>query len=1517
MALLSAAIGISAGGVPAQAQIERTIGGACHLVRPSLDCNENGVVDSCEVPRFAFAAAEAHELGGERFTFALRVGDLDGDGALDVVAADGDLGIFVLWNDGDGRFQPMQVLDWPSVRVELSDLDRDDRLDIVVPGVAGLRVFWNDGNRLFTFSGELAEVPPFTALAVGDFVEDGRPDLLGFVPGKLVLVRNTGDRTFAPVVDLESAAPTYAIAVADLNGDAHIDVVAHSGNRVLAWGGDGVGGFLPLSTPQQSINAPIALMDVNRDGAIDVLTGGPELRVMLNDGAGGLAAPSFLTSVRAASSILVGLVDDDEHPDIVVGDYSDPLAVLSATEPAGTFSRAGVLLPSANVVDAAIGDVDGDGYRDLLALQSLASTLYVVRGLAAGGFEAPGVVVAGTGFVQAATPLDANGDGLTDVAVASEMSRDLAIVQNDGTGVYSRVAAIGVSTFDVAAGDFDGDGRDDLVVEDQTAQHVRVYLNRDDGSLAPGPIADDGFVASLGFADVSADGRADVISARGNRTAISIAVAAGTTALVAPVEIDAQFPVGVLRAIDVDQDDRIDLVIGGQGSVAVLWNEGELRFAHSVVLAVGAPIDVAAADFDGDGELDLVVENDLTDNRFFNDFTIIRQQGRQLSRATGFNEQRFVRRGGLVAADLDRDGNADVAYLAAGAKLARGLGDGTFVGPYSLGTGQPNAIAIGNVDGDGVPDLILTEATSSGSASLVATLPNRAVAPTSTDCDHNDVPDDCDLDADADSVPDACDRCAGAPDRLDIDGDDTPDCLDNCPDQANPSQANADGDRLGDACDGCPADAAKEAPGVCGCSAADVDSDRDGAFDCQDGCPQDSHKTQPGVCGCGVAEGDRDGDGVPDCADACPADPFKIEQGVCGCGFSDQDDDADGMPDCIPVTPSTPVFTATPTPTPSRTPADVLVDDPRDIVDAAIGDGLCRTALATCTLRAALQEANAAPGLDRIRIGVPRVTLSLPGRNEDAAATGDLDVTDPVVVIGHPLIRRVIDGGQIDRVFDVFPSGRLTLLDVVVRGGEEETERGARGAAGGILNEGDLILRNTRIIANATDAALNSAASASGILNRGTFDATDVEIIDNPGGSASAIYNTGQMRIDGARIAGRGRSILVNTGTAWLVGVVIGDELQSDFRIGVVVNDGALEIEDCRLELTFGLTLRFRNRGELRLTACEVPGGLGGILLNEGVLWIRDSLLRDSSGEVSGAAEDGSIVNVGSALIESTTIADVNGLANSGHLIVRNTTIAGTGSAAQVSGIDNSGTVEVYSSTVVEGRGSSGRSSGLANRGGGVATVESSILAGNISGGSREDCSGTIEFLATNLVENPASCDFTGNVAGVITGVDPGLATLDDNEGITPTMPPLSTSIVIDAGAEFDDAACLELDQRGLERLFGDRCDLGAVEAATTCGDGELDPAEQCDDGNPISDDCCSAVCTIEPLFGAGDANCDDRRGAADLTAIIRGLAGTVDECALADTDGDCEITAADLDAAVAAIYARERRVFHPRPSIE
>jgi probable HAF family extracellular repeat protein len=161
-------------------------------------------------------------------------------------------------------------------------------------------------------------------------------------------------------------------------------------------------------------------------------------------------------------------------------------------------------------------------------------------------------------------------------------------------------------------------------------------------------------------------------------------------------------------------------------------------------------------------------------------------------------------------------------------------------------------------------------------------------AGTSTDCNGDAVPDECQMDTDGDGLINPCDGCpndaakmapgacgCGVPDA-DSDGDGTPNCA-----------------------DGCPNDPAKVAPGVCGCGVSDVDSDGDGVADCADGCPNDPAKDQPGLCGCGVSDADSDSDGVPDCEDGCPNDPAKVLPGQCGCGVPDTDADGNGTPDCL------------------------------------------------------------------------------------------------------------------------------------------------------------------------------------------------------------------------------------------------------------------------------------------------------------------------------------------------------------------------------------------------------------------------------------------------------------------------------------------------------------------------------------------------------------------------------------------------------------------------------------------
>src|SRR5262249_55934524 len=108
------------------------------------------------------------------------------------------------------------------------------------------------------------------------------------------------------------------------------------------------------------------------------------------------------------------------------------------------------------------------------------------------------------------------------------------------------------------------------------------------------------------------------------------------------------------------------------------------------------------------------------------------------------------------------------------------------------------------------------------------------------------------------------------------------------------------------------------------------------------------------------------------------------------------------------------------------------VDSTLDAVDATPGDGSCATGgpMPVRTLRAAVQEANAHPGDDSIVIPAGTFTLAISGQGEDHAVTGDLDINDGsngnLTITGAGAASTIIDGGGLDRVFDLFTNATIS-----------------------------------------------------------------------------------------------------------------------------------------------------------------------------------------------------------------------------------------------------------------------------------------------------------------------------------------------------------------------------------------------------------------------------------------------------------------------------------------------------------
>ncbi|MGZ9226100.1 MAG: hypothetical protein ACXW4M_11155, partial [Anaerolineales bacterium] len=124
--------------------------------------------------------------------------------------------------------------------------------------------------------------------------------------------------------------------------------------------------------------------------------------------------------------------------------------------------------------------------------------------------------------------------------------------------------------------------------------------------------------------------------------------------------------------------------------------------------------------------------------------------------------------------------------------------------------------------------------------------------------------------------------------------------------------------------------------------------------------------------------------------------------------------------------------------------ANFIVNSNADMVDANPGDGLCETDITGgCTLRASIQETNGLEGADTISLPAGTYTLGVPGAGEDVAATGDLDITGALEIIGAGAETTIIDANDIDRVLHIGPGGNLTARDSTSRNGNLSHGAGA------------------------------------------------------------------------------------------------------------------------------------------------------------------------------------------------------------------------------------------------------------------------------------------------------------------------------------------------------------------------------------------------------------------------------------------------------------------------------------------
>jgi hypothetical protein len=291
----------------------------------------------------------------------MAAGDVNRDGKLDVAISSHDsYGVMLLLGDGRGGLAAapnspvvMKLAEHPHTHgLAVADMNHDDKLDLIIANNNDndVSIALGDGRGNFTRAAQspFPVGPSPYPFAVGDVNNDGWMDIVATAsatgPSRrqqlplsraLTLLLSDGKGGLASrQLPLRTGEPWFA-AIGDLNGDGKADIVAshHELNAVTVMIGDGRGGFIEGSGSPFDFGISlfhVTIADVNRDGKNDVIgTSGDSIRVMLNDGRGGLQSTPPVPIGRGAYRFAVADLNGDAKSDVVTsGADSNTVSVL-------------------------------------------------------------------------------------------------------------------------------------------------------------------------------------------------------------------------------------------------------------------------------------------------------------------------------------------------------------------------------------------------------------------------------------------------------------------------------------------------------------------------------------------------------------------------------------------------------------------------------------------------------------------------------------------------------------------------------------------------------------------------------------------------------------------------------------------------------------------------------------------------------------------------------------------------------------------------------------------------------------------------------------------------------------------------------------------------------------------------------------------------------------------------------------------------------------------------------------
>ncbi len=721
---------------------------------------------------------------GNNGNYVVSVGDIDGDGKTDIISSNySDATLSVTRNTstvGTLSFAPVVTFSvgGGTHSVAVGDLDGDGKLDLVSANSAGasisvLKNISSIGNVAFTSRVDLTTGSGSTPIAISlaDLDGDGKPDIsvANISPSNYISVfRNTsivGSLSFDATKNYATSANPYGVATADLDGDGKSEIIAAaagantvsilrnqigepvissftplsavagtsviiSGNNFNNITGVSFGGVPATSFTVVSSSAIVASVGNGASGNVSVTTssstsslGGFTFLVPVptittfSPASGAIGTTVIITgtnfstipsnnivwfgSVRAAvsaataTSLTVTVPAGATYLPITV--TVNNLIAASSKPFMVTFAGGGTVFNGSSFsakIDSAVGsapesvtvsDIDGDGKSDIIVTNQNGNTISILRNTSIGVKNisfATKVDISTSTFPLGGCATDLDGDGKPDLVIVSHNGNKVGVFRNTSTvGNISMASEIdyatGSSPYSVAVGDLDGDGKPDLAVCNSSSHTISVYLNTSTvGNLSFTNKIDytvSGYVVGVAIGDMDGDGKLDIIATN-----------------------NSPYTVSVLRNTS-----------SGNGNISFASYKDFATESGSYCTVIG--------DLDGDGKLDLVVTNESAGT-----LSVLKNNSTVGNVSFTTKVDYAAQSGGLPSylclTDMEGDGKLDIATVSGFAttfssvSLFRNnsnIGAISFETPvnYTSSAGAFN-IYTGDLDGDGKPDII-------------------------------------------------------------------------------------------------------------------------------------------------------------------------------------------------------------------------------------------------------------------------------------------------------------------------------------------------------------------------------------------------------------------------------------------------------------------------------------------------------------------------------------------------------------------------------------------------------------------------------------------------------------------------------------------------------------------------------------------------------------------------------------------------------------------------------------------